>query len=543
MQNIVGTRVHNEILGLVDRAERVVVLVSPFVRVWPDLNRALARAVCRGVSITLITRGPRDAPSPRDLDIFEQLEATVVEVPVLHLKAYLSEREAIHTSVNLTRSSVGRSVESSLLFDREQDWEGWAQVYEIWQKVVDDHERDNEREPTDYSSIDAFLRGELPSLRERADAGDADARDSHRYCISCGVTCSTDADEVTCLRCRASALAHDRRPEDVDGNRCTRCNCDYRRASVQYPLCDTCYRETRRKYEQRAARWYVAGSPDAVESWWRYEAAAEAERRRQSGDPRVGAMARRWLTLGKGGWVTALLTGSTTSPVEVWAELGLSRILKGQEVDGLVVERVPSIQVPACRDLPSFDAVEALHAVYRRHAESRTTSMWSDQTLLASWDIALAQSEKSYRLAAPDWQWKALLAPRKSFSEDLALDADRVHLKVELELGAPDDLREKWLMAVDHLLPLLLAALHSYSAEEAKELVGEGASPKLQAIAEALMRPAPLGLDALVRQGNGNVKALPGRLDRLVALRAKVVPADGWHLRASVSTAQKTPVH
>ena len=134
MQNFVGTQVHDEILGLIDRAARIVVLVSPFVRPWPELRRALARAVCRGVSISLITRGPNGGPSTEDLDVFEQLEADVKEVPVRHLKAYLSEKEALHTSVNLTRQSVGKSVESSLLFDREQDAEGWAQVYEIWRK-------------------------------------------------------------------------------------------------------------------------------------------------------------------------------------------------------------------------------------------------------------------------------------------------------------------------------------------------------------------------------------------------------------------------
>lgn len=96
-------------------------LVSPFVQMWPELRRALARAVARGVSITLITRGPRGRPRGEDLLVFEELEAKIMEVTALHLKAYLSEREALHTSVNLTRQSLDQSLESSLLFDRKTD--------------------------------------------------------------------------------------------------------------------------------------------------------------------------------------------------------------------------------------------------------------------------------------------------------------------------------------------------------------------------------------------------------------------------------------
>jgi PLD-like domain len=541
VQNFVGTQVHDEILGLIDRAERVVVLVSPFVRMWPDLKRALARAVCRGVSITLITRGPQGGPSPEDLDVFDQLEADIKEVPVLHLKAYLSEKEAIHTSVNLTRQSVGKSIESSLLFDRERDAEGWAQVYEIWQKVLDDHERADEEEPTDFDKIAAHMRGEMPSLRERADAGDLDARDDHCYCIACGKTSSADADEVVCLRCRASALAEGRRPEDVAGTRCARCNKEYSRATAQYPLCDSCFHEERRRYDQRVARWYVAGSRDAIETWWRYEESGKGLLR--TSDPRLNAVARRFLALTEGGWVSTTLTGSTTLPVDLWRSATMPSLLDGKALDGLVVERVPSIRLPPCKELPNFDPTEALHAVYTRHADPRRTALWADQVQLATWDVALDRSRSGHRLAAPDWQWKAILAPRRSFSDDQQLNADRVHLKVEIELGVPEDLRDKWLMAVDHLLPLLLASLHTYSEDEAKELLGAETSPKGQLVAQALTMPAPLGQAALVRSRNGKVRAFPSRPDRVVALRATVAPAEGWHLKASISTAQKAPVH
>lgn len=94
MQTIVGTRAHDDIVRLIDSAERIVVLISPFIEVWPGLRRAVARAVSRGVHLTVITRGPR-GPSEEDMAVFYELDAEILEVPGLHLKAYLSEKAAL----------------------------------------------------------------------------------------------------------------------------------------------------------------------------------------------------------------------------------------------------------------------------------------------------------------------------------------------------------------------------------------------------------------------------------------------------------------
>lgn len=127
MQNIVGTRIHDEILGIIDPAQGGVILVSPFVKMWPELRGAMARAVARGVNLSLITSGPKGGPRDENLAIFSERESEVRVVPDLHLKAYLTEKEAIRTSVNLTRQSVDRSLESSRRFDRGEDPDGWSE--------------------------------------------------------------------------------------------------------------------------------------------------------------------------------------------------------------------------------------------------------------------------------------------------------------------------------------------------------------------------------------------------------------------------------
>lgn len=54
VQPIVGASLHAEIVAMIERAKVNVRLVSPYVRVWPELERAVARAVLRGVRVELI---------------------------------------------------------------------------------------------------------------------------------------------------------------------------------------------------------------------------------------------------------------------------------------------------------------------------------------------------------------------------------------------------------------------------------------------------------------------------------------------------------
>lgn len=179
----------------------------------------------------------------------------------MHHKAYLSEKEALYTSANLTADAVGKAVESAIRFDRATEASGWNQVFEIWQKTADEWRRGEEGEPFDYSDL-------LVELRTRAVRGDVSARDRHCFCIVCGETASQDDGEVVCLKCRAWALTDDRDPHDVPGERCTRCNGAYRGADPGRPLCGDCFQSERARDEQRPVRWYVSGESGRNAAWW-----------------------------------------------------------------------------------------------------------------------------------------------------------------------------------------------------------------------------------------------------------------------------------
>lgn len=139
MRTVVGTRVHDEVVRILDEAKQYAVLISPFLGVWDELERALARCALRGVPVRAIVREPRRGTQEVEVERLRDMGVRVQHcVPRMHLKAYLNEDTAMHTSANLTASAVGKATESALLFDRKTEPDGWAHVCDIWHRVLDD---------------------------------------------------------------------------------------------------------------------------------------------------------------------------------------------------------------------------------------------------------------------------------------------------------------------------------------------------------------------------------------------------------------------
>jgi hypothetical protein len=457
----------------------------------------------------------------------------VKEVPDLHLKAYLSEKEAIHTSVNLTRQSLDRSLESSLLFVRTEDEEGWNHVFEVWVKTLDDAARAEETAPINYEKL-------FVPLREQAEEGDPAALESHRYCIVCGATASEGADEVVCLRCRAGEIAEDRDPDAVTGTRCTRCNSPYRRITVERPFCDACYRAERERYDRRPATWYVSGATGAIEAWSALEdgrAAPELSRSVRS------ALSRRWAVLmPKGGWLAGVVTAVTPKPVTLWSAARPSGGGGLADLAGVTLERVPVKTLPPCRDLPAFAPAKGIHVAYRRSETPYEPVFWVVERRLATWDTALPRGPAG-KVTSPDWLWGVLLAPRRTFTPAEPLDPSRVHLQVDLELTVPSDLRPKWTEAATFLQQVMLASLHVYDGAEVREWLATRNPKRVEGIAAALATPAPLGPASLLRGPKGKIRDLPSRSDRATVVRVAVTEGDAWHLKGSVSKVRKAPIH
>ncbi len=98
-----------QVQSLLERAESHVVLVTPYVDLWPSLELVMRQAVARGVTVHVVTRSKDETHfeehkgrRTNSLDRIKALGATLHEVDWLHTKLYLNEKEAIISSFNLT---------------------------------------------------------------------------------------------------------------------------------------------------------------------------------------------------------------------------------------------------------------------------------------------------------------------------------------------------------------------------------------------------------------------------------------------------------
>ena len=93
---VVSETIHSEVVGILERAQRQVVLVSPYLEPWDRVITELQRAHARGVAIILISRGGEDrAKRESQLNALRPLLRYSGLVERLHAKVYLNDNEAL----------------------------------------------------------------------------------------------------------------------------------------------------------------------------------------------------------------------------------------------------------------------------------------------------------------------------------------------------------------------------------------------------------------------------------------------------------------
>lgn len=110
-----------EILNLIHRAEKYLVLVSPYVNFqgWEVMKKALVGAQNRGVNIFFYTR--LEADNHKSWEEIENLGIIPKFVKNLHAKLYYNESSGIVTSMNLLVSSNLNAIEFGVLHNTKED--------------------------------------------------------------------------------------------------------------------------------------------------------------------------------------------------------------------------------------------------------------------------------------------------------------------------------------------------------------------------------------------------------------------------------------
>lgn len=108
-------QIASEIINLISNAEAYCYIVSPYIKLWPQLERELAKASKKGKIFTFVIRDTeRNGPLIKKLNYEFGFEVVIIKD--LHLKLYMNEKECILTSMNLYDASQTNNLELGYKF-------------------------------------------------------------------------------------------------------------------------------------------------------------------------------------------------------------------------------------------------------------------------------------------------------------------------------------------------------------------------------------------------------------------------------------------
>lgn len=129
MKLIAPSVISGEIFKIIDEADEILVLVSPYIKItgWPKLTNRLKAVVQRGINVKAYVRdGQKNLNS---IDELQQLGITPYLIPNLHAKLYFNEKGAVTTSMNLLKSSDQYSLEIGHKAQAEKEYEDIVGYY------------------------------------------------------------------------------------------------------------------------------------------------------------------------------------------------------------------------------------------------------------------------------------------------------------------------------------------------------------------------------------------------------------------------------
>lgn len=113
MQLIKPAFISAEIMNIIDEANELLILVSPYNNFtgWRKMQNKLESALSRVKRLEYIVRASDYYNSPDKIEELRVLGFDPIEVPGLHCKFYINDNDAIVTSMNLLQSSDEAAIE------------------------------------------------------------------------------------------------------------------------------------------------------------------------------------------------------------------------------------------------------------------------------------------------------------------------------------------------------------------------------------------------------------------------------------------------
>lgn len=205
------------ILRVIREAEKEVVIVTPYIKLWRHAINSLVLAIKKGAAVTVVVRDQPDVVGGEDVVGLASTGVRVVAVQNLHAKIYMNESLSCVGSMNLYDYSAANSHEVAIF-------------------VADEATDQQLRRYVHRTLLPLGRQLQAPASADQG-ASDSDGAGSG-FCIRCRATLELNPDYPLCDDCY-EVWAQWRNP-DYEEDHCHRCG---EEAEVSYgrPLCRDCY--------------------------------------------------------------------------------------------------------------------------------------------------------------------------------------------------------------------------------------------------------------------------------------------------------------
>ncbi len=249
MEFMHGLQIGVSLMETINRSQKWLFLVSPYLKPWGDLTNSIIDASQRRVAVTLVLRGAEKRGENEELaKPLVDRGVTVKFLDRLHAKLYVNESQAVITSMNLHRESLLDSWEAAVVLNGKEDRDAYEKVLsalqELDKKVAAQEKRlahvpaqPSPRAQSKVSSPPASKSQSHTKKLEHPPIGRAEVR-SQGACIRCCTPVSLNLERPYCRSCFESWVKYEN--EDYPEKHCHKCGTVIA-TSMAKPLCRGCW--------------------------------------------------------------------------------------------------------------------------------------------------------------------------------------------------------------------------------------------------------------------------------------------------------------
>ena len=160
--------ISSELLKLIKEAKDKIILISPYLRVNPQIQERLKTKSLSGTMSEIVMIYGKTELKSSELEWMKTIkDLKVIEKVNLHAKCYLNEDKAIICSMNLHDYSQQNNIEMGLMITKEQDKDAYNELIE---EINNIKVNGNRKDPTTFKSFDLNHENESSNVAEYVDS-------------------------------------------------------------------------------------------------------------------------------------------------------------------------------------------------------------------------------------------------------------------------------------------------------------------------------------------------------------------------------------